>query len=271
MERFRRFFQEKIILGAVMCILLGVVLTTATTAWYAVSNSVRANGLQLKAGGTGGIKVAATAGGEDITLDKSLPLNEEGIPVLSIALKDFENIESGKIAPGAYIPMDFYITALGENMKSYAVKVQMEYKPADEHMTQEQKNRIDEMINDHIRVYQTMYEEEGIIKFSDPLTFYKEVTDDVEAAKGPLIFGQEVLVRIYWVWNYELTDIPDYEKLERFQRFQQAGGFDVPGAVRAYDEEDTILGNYIDDIWMNVYIEGRMEGVADNKWTERKS
>lgn len=36
-------------------------------------------------------------------------------------------------------------------------------------------------------------------------------------------------------------------------------------AVRVYDEEDTALGNYIDDIWMNVYIEGRMEGAAENK------
>ena len=121
------------------------------------------------------------------------------------------------------------------------------------------------MINDHICVYQTMYEEEGIVKFSGPLTFYEEVTEDVEAAKGPLIFNQEVLVRLYWVWNYELTDIPDYEKLERFQRFQGPGGFDVRSAVRVYDEEDTVLGNYIDDIWMNVYIEGRMEGAAENK------
>ena len=109
MERFGRFFQEKIILGTVMCILLGVVLTTATTAWYAINNSARTYGIELKAGGTGGIKVAAVAGGVDIMLDESLSLNEEGIPCLSIALKDFENIESGKIAPGAYIPMDFYI------------------------------------------------------------------------------------------------------------------------------------------------------------------
>lgn len=265
MERFGRFFQEKIILGTVMCILLGVVLTTATTAWYAINNSARTYGIELKAGGTGGIKVAAAAGGVDIMLDESLTLNEEGIPCLSIALKDFENIESGKIAPGAYIPMDFYITALGQNIRSYAIKVQMEYKPADENITPEQKSRIDEMINDHICVYQTMYEEEGIVKFSGPLTFIEEVTEDVEAAKGPLIFNQEVLVRLYWVWNYELTDIPDYEKLERFQRFQGPGGFDVRSAVRVYDEEDTVLGNYIDDIWMNVYIEGRMEGAAENK------
>ncbi|MDE6204084.1 MAG: hypothetical protein K2G19_11490 [Lachnospiraceae bacterium] len=233
MERFRRFLQEKIILGIVLCILLGVVLATASTAWYAVNSSVRTYGIELKAGGTGGIKVAASAGGEDIMLDESLPLNEEGVPVLSIALKDFENIESGRIAPGAYIPMDFYITALGENIKSYSIKVQMEYKPADENITQEQKKKIEEMINDHIQVYQTMYEEDGIIKFSDPLTFYKEVTDEVETARGPLIFNQEVLAQIYWVWNYELTDIPDYENMERFQRFRGPDGFDVRGAVRA--------------------------------------
>lgn len=258
MKKFKQFFQEKIILSAVMCILLAVVLATATTAWYAINNSTRAYGLELKLAGIGGIKVATKAGGEDIMSDPSLPRNEEDIPIISINLKDFENIQTGRIAPGAYGPMPFYITALAQNIKSYSIKVQMEYRPSSAKVTEGQREQIEAMIRDHISVYENMYTDgSGIVRFSDPLTYYVEETDEVTAAEGPLQYDEEVLAEIYWVWNYELTDIPNYQDIDRFR------GMDTRKAVRAYDEEDTILGNYIDDIWFNVYIEGRLEGAGN--------
>lgn len=267
MKKFRQFFQEKIILSAVMCLLLFTVLLTATYGWYAINNSAKAYGLSLKTGGIGGIKVAVEAGGPDIMSDPNLIRGDKDIPIISINLKEFENIEEDRIAPGAYGPMPFYITALGENLKSYSIKVQLEYRPATDKVTEEQKAEIEAMINDHISVYQTMYTEEKdgieIARFADPLTYYMEETDEVTAATGPLKYKEEVPVRLYWVWNYELTDIPGYESLPRFQSFLGNDGFDTRKAVRAYDEEDTILGNYMEDIWFNVYIEGRTEGERD--------
>lgn len=258
MKKFRQFFQEKIILSAVMCVLLAVVLTTATTAWYALNNSAKTYGLDIKLGGIGGIKVATKAGGTDIMADPDLPHNEEGYPIISINLKEFENIESGTIAPGAYGTLPFYITALGENIRSYSIKVQMEYRPASATVSEEQKQKIQEIINDHISVYETQYTDEtGIVRFRDPLVYYVDESDRVTAATGPLRYREEVLAEIYWVWNYELTDIADYSQIERFQNM------DTRKAVRAYDEEDTTLGNYIDDIWFNVYIEGLTKEAGD--------
>lgn len=256
MDKLRRFFQEKIILSAVMCLLLAVVSVAAAYGWYAVNNSTKAYGLELKAGGTGKIEVRIKPkndGGVDIMSNEYTPKDPNGIPIISINLKDFENIENGKIAPGAYGLMPFYITALDKSVDSYSIKVQMEYKPSENaSVTEEQKKQIESIIYDHISIYRKKIDNaDGSVSFENPLTFYA-------AATGPLEYGVEVPVEnLYWVWNYEVTDIPDYESIDRFS------GMDEKTAIRKYDEEDTILGNYIDDIWFNVYIEGRMGGAKD--------
>lgn len=259
MKKFRQFFQEKIILSAVMCVLLAVVLVSATYGWYALNDSSRTYGLDLKTGGTGGIKVAITPGGEDIMTAGYLPKitvdeREYAIVPIPIKLNEFENIREQMIAPGAYNPMTFYITSLSESIKSYSIKVQLEYKTS-ANISAEQKQKIEEMIKDHITVYQEMYTENGVVKFRKPLTYYNKVTDNVEEATGALKYNEEVEATIYWVWNYEVTDVPNYRSIARFS------GMDERSAIRKYDEEDTTLGNYIDGIYFNVSIEGSPEGV----------
>lgn len=258
MKKFRQFFQEKIILSAVMCVLLLVVLVTGTYGWYALSSSARAYGIDLKNGGTGGIRVAVEEGGEDIMENAALPkivIDHKEYAQIPIKLTEFINIEKEMTAPGAYNPITFYITSLAESIKSYSIKVQMEYK-ASEKITPAQKQEIETMIRDHIMVYQEMDTENGIVRFRDPLTYYEKLTDsDVKAATGALQYEVEVPVTLYWVWNYEVTDVPDYTSIARFR------GLDERSAVRKYDEEDTALGNYIDGIWFNICIEGSPEGV----------
>lgn len=256
MKKFRQFFQEKIILSAVMCILLAVVLVTATYGWYAINNSVKTYGLELATGGIGGIKVAIEPGGEDIMTKGYLDQVEvkgNMAAVIPINLKNFTNVEHGKIAPGVYGKLPFYITALGENVKSYVIKVQLEYETSG--ASDEQKSQIEEIIRDHIMVYKTQYTDDGIVRFSEPLTYYvDELDEDVVMATGELIYNEEVEADIYWCWNYEVVDVPDYKSISRFS------GLDKKSAIRKYDEEDTLLGNYVDKIWINVYIEGRTEG-----------
>lgn len=263
MKKFKQFFQEKIILSLVMCILLAVVLVSATYSWYAMSNSSKAYGIDLETGGTGQIKVAVEPGGEDImtagyltkvTVDEKeyayVPLKLMG------GLMNFENIQDQMIAPGAYNPMTFYITSLSESIKSYSIKVQLAYEPSAK-ITPAQKQKIEAIIKDHITVYQEMYTENGVVKFRSPLTYYDKVSDDVEEATGALKFNVEVPATIYWVWNYEVTDVPNYTSIPRLS------GLDTRSAVRKYDEEDTTLGNYIDGIYFNVSIEGSPEGAGD--------
>lgn len=247
-----------------MCVLLAVVLATATYGWYLRHNTAKLYGIDLKTDGNFGIKVAIVPGGEDIMADRSLPRIEEDnkiITVIPINLSNFSNIEEGKIAPGAYGPLPFYITSLNESIKYYTIKIQLAYKPSKDGLSAAQIAMIETMIKDHFSVYQKKYEEDGIVKFSDPITYYLYEPDEVIGAEGELQFNVEVPVDLYWVWNYELTDIPDYQNLERFPTYGGSGnrGRDDPvvrQAVRQYDEEDTSLGNYLEDIWFNVYIEG---------------
>lgn len=257
MKKFRQFFQEKIILSAVMCVLLAVVLVTATYGWYAVSNSARTYGLELATGGIGGIRVAIVPGGRDIMEENYLTqVDVKGnmAAVIPINLKDFTSVEKQKVAPGVYGKLPFYITALGENVKSYVIKVQLEYKISDK-ASPEQVSQIEKMINDHIMVY-TKMEGGSPITFKDPITYYVNETDRNEEMQttGPLKYGEEIEVDLYWVWNYEVVDIPDYTNIDRFK------GITERAAIRAYDEEDTVIGNYVEDIWFNVYVEGRAEG-----------
>lgn len=268
MKRWKQFFQEKVVVSAAMCVLLALVLTTATTAWYAINNTDSMFGLKLKTSGTGGIKVAVVSGGPDIMeAEAKLPKNEDGVPIVSINLKEFENIEQDRIAPGAYGPLTFYITSLNKGITSYELKVQLEYRPMNENVTPEQKEKIESMIRRHISVYEEKYigrDEEGndVVLFRKPLTFYRDEEDkDATAATGPLTFQEEKQVDVYWVWNYDLRDIPDYQNMALVKE----NGGDIRKAVRAYDEEDTILGNYVQDIWFNVCIEGSSREAGGGK------
>lgn len=267
MKRWKQFFQEKVVVSAVMCVLLGVVLTTATTAWYAINNRDSMFGLQLKTSGTGGIKVAVQPGGPDIMEDEAgLPKNADGVPIISINLADFENIEKQKIAPGAYGPLTFYITSLTRGITSYEIQAQLEYRPMDGTVvTAEQKQKIENMIRNHIFLYAEKYnstdaEGKPIVLFRKPVSFY-ETEEDAEAIVGPLTFDEEKRVEVYWVWNYELTDIPNYQNTALYKQYDG----NVRQAVRAYDEEDTLLGNCVKDIWINVSIQGNSREVEDSK------
>ena len=291
MKKFKQLLEEKIILSAVMCVLLAVVLITATYAWYVLYVTPKAYGLKLSTGGGGGLKVAVEPGGPDIMSDeyynryysrfgKITQFYEEEngnrnlIATIPINLKDFENIEGGKIAPGAYGKLPFYITSMSSNIRSYEIKVQFEYKPnknvtadMDEEEKAEWEEYVENMITDHFTIYQKMEGEGEDVRFHDPLTFYEKGSNRVISAKGNLPLNEEVKHELYWVWNYELTDIDSYWKLERFkEEYGDDLAVDKNGkpineivtryAIRQYDEEDTELGNYLEDIWFNVYIVG---------------
>ncbi len=252
----KKILKEKIILSFVMCILLLVALFSATTAWYAANNTAAAHGLELAASGIGGLKVAIEPGGPDLM--ELSRMTEEGIPIIPVRLKDLNNVKEQMIAPGSYGPMTFYITSLGETVTGYSIKVKLCYRQEPEsanRLTPEQQERIRQLMERHIRVYTNM---ETVSsgngqgrwgKFSGPLEYYTDVeADDGTAATGPLEFNIESKAEIYWAWNYEYTDIPGNENLPDGERKEK---------IREYDEEDTLLGNYIDDIWFEVYIAGQ--------------
>lgn len=297
LEKFKKFLEEKVILSAVMCILLALVLITATYAWYTLNNTPKMYGLELSTGGAGGLIVAIEPGGPDIMsgeyynqysnrFEEPAQFNDKDgnlIAMIPINLGSFENIEEGLIAPGAYGPLPFYITSQSASIRSYEIKVQFVYEPSEtetadmtddeKQALQEKAKYVEDMIMDHFTIYQKQYEDaEGIVRFENPLEFYEEEADSVIAARGNLTVNVEEPVELWWVWNYELTDIPEYWNIARFTDDIEDGGFgfelsvdengkaineiETRKAIRKYDEEDTELGNYLDDIYFNVYVVG---------------
>lgn len=256
MKKIKKLFQEKIILSFVMCLLLAAVLFSATTAWYASSNTASAHGMTAATGSIGGLKVAIEPGGPDLMM---LPeVNEEGIPVIPIKLTDLNNIKEQMIAPGSYGPMTFYITSLGETITGYSIKVKLFYKEeeaAENRLSPAEQEKIRKLMEEHIRVYTDMETVSGEGsqgrwgRFAGPLEYYTDdEASDGSAAEGELIFDTEIKAEIYWVWNYEYTDIPGNGNLPEEERREK---------IREYDEEDTMLGNYINNIWFDVYITGK--------------
>lgn len=243
-SRLRKLFSEKIVVSIVTCILLVMVLVAATTAWYTSSQNAAVYGLTLKTGGIGGIKVAVEPGGPDI--DTFTEKTAEGVPIIPLKLLEFENIQSKKIAPGFYSPIDFYITPLAATVKNYEIKVKLSVKQADgtaSSLTTEQLTKLESYVNQHIRVYTT---KTGEI-FSNPLTYYATSptsASDGTAARGPLNTGENH-VTLYWYWAYEYSDLPEV-----------SGNAVTPEQIRKYDEEDTMIGNYIDNIYFDFYLVG---------------
>ena len=266
MKRLKRLFQEKIILSFVMFLLLCVVLFSATTAWYSANNTAVMSGMEIGAGGIGGLKVAIEPGGPDIMM---LPeVNEDGIPVIPVKLTDLNNVKEQMIAPGSYGPMTFYITSLGEifqrigKLSPSSLSVFRRY-------------------GFHFRIYADMFFHQlfyffflfrrqfvtGLLLFPVRQPHFYGISRyrlpkgsnikrhgaigawrDRTAATGELVFNTEIKAEIYWVWNYEYSDIPGNENLPE-EELQEK--------IREYDEEDTMLGNYIDHIWFDVYITGQ--------------
>ena len=137
------------------------------------------SGMEIGAGGIGGLKVAIEPGGPDIMM---LPeVNEDGIPVIPVKLTDLNNVKEQMIAPGSYGPMTFYITSLGETVTGYSIKVRLSYREEEEagdKLSPEQREKIKELMEKHISVYtemETVSSENGQGrwgKFSDPLEYY---------------------------------------------------------------------------------------------------
>lgn len=291
MKKWKEFFRQKILLSFIMCILLLTVLVTATTAWYASNHAADVYGMSLETGGVGGIKVALVPGGKDIM---ELPdKTEEGIPVIAVKLTELNNIKDNMIAPGAYGPMTFYITPLGENIKGYSMKARLKYKEeeaASDRLSEEQRKKIEKLMTEHITVYKKQKKvdggENGIwAEFSEPIQYYtKDTAEDGTAATGTLVYNEETKAEIYWSWNYEYTDIPgngtkDGAAAEDGMNTDDGtvaeGGTNTDDGtvaddgktlkekIREYDEEDTLIGNYIDHIWFELYITGETAGESD--------
>lgn len=233
--------KEQFITTFVMCVVSVLVLIGFTVAWYSSgANNVTATGMQMSAAQAGDITIALQTGGKDIS--ELLGDNK----YVDIGLAELTNIEEGKMAPGAFGRVTFYITPKNTNVRTCNVVplVQLqqeengEWYPDPAASTEEEGDGSDggntgdttdstvptieelaEIAGKHI----AFFSDEAMTQIVDEANPYQVTWESTDA-------GTEKTAVLYWKWYYENPSSTEKEDID------------------AYDKEDTLLGNYISNM-----------------------
>lgn len=214
--------KEQFITTFVMCVVSVLVLIGFTVAWYSSgANNVTATGMQMSAAQAGDITIALQTGGKDI----SELLGDD--KYVDIGLAELTNIEEGKMAPGAFGKVTFYITPKNTNVRTCNVVplVQLqqeengEWYPDPADSTPSTIEELAEIAGRHI----AFFSDEAMTQIVDGTNPYQVTWDSANA-------GTEKTAVLYWKWYYENPSSTEKEDID------------------AYDKEDTLLGNYVSNM-----------------------
>lgn len=214
--------KEQFITTFVMCVVSVLVLIGFTVAWYSSgANNVTATGMQMSAAQAGDITIALQTGGKDIS--ELLGDNK----YVDIGLAELTNIEEGKMAPGAFGKVTFYITPKNTNVRTCNVVplVQLqqeengEWYPDPADSTPSTIEELAEIAGRHI----AFFSDEAMTQIVDGTNPYQVTWDSTNA-------GTEKTAVLYWKWYYEHPSSTDKVEIDQ------------------YDKEDTLLGNYISNM-----------------------
>ena len=239
--------KEQIITSAVMLVVSVLVLISVTIAWY-TGNQDRptVTGMQMSAAEVGEIKIALAPGGEDILVLQEN--NIEGDEYADIGLEELINIESGKIAPGAFGKVTFYITPLSNSIKKCVVtpSILLQQGSGDWYSGEESETTSTEGGEGGaggagtLPTTRELYEiTKRHIEFFIDDTMTTKVTDQTPCQ---ILWGtgeemQEKAITIYWKWHYEYPfSAAEESSLSQEQQKEK---------IDLYDQEDTKIGNYV--------------------------
>lgn len=282
--------KEQIVTSAVMCIVSVLVIISFTVAWYTVGDAAAANGIQLTAAQQGDIKIALEAGGRDIADLMADDTLEESEKYVAIGLEELSNIgfkeldEDGneqivyKIAPGTYGSVTFYVTPLAETVTSCSLKAETILKDlmgengtaytqdsGEIELADGTTVNVYELAQEHIVFY---YYEDTDTGMTNPILL-DESADGSDASKAqkavyPLTWdttagsGVERVVTIYWKWYYEdpefesaLAEAIDGLDTAEAEAKERQLRQDYREIIEEYDQEDTLIGNYIKSMQMH--------------------
>lgn len=224
--------KEEFVSGLVMLIVSVMVLVGVTIAWFSASDNVLARGMKIKAAEPGSLKIALNSGGEDISVlaEDDNPDNEYA----DIGLAALTNIENGKLAPGAFGKVTFFITpSKGVTKCNITSLVQIRQGTGTWYPDIEGKTEgstkirtLCEQVGRHI----SFYSDEAMTRVIDEDNPYQLIWADGEAET-------EKEAVIYWIWHYEYPFTQD--ESDSLTDEQKKALIDL------YDEEDTSIGKNI--------------------------
>ncbi|MBE5884265.1 MAG: hypothetical protein E7291_07600 [Lachnospiraceae bacterium] len=221
---------QEIISSAVMFVVSALVLIGFTIAWFSISAPV-ATGMAAEAAKMGEVQVALEPGGTDISF---LPENSRDA---DIGVEKFVNLDEGKLAPGTYGKVTFYVTPISNVVSlcdiAPTIKLTQDgstWYPAEEEEGEgvEAMEELYDIAQRHIAFFA---DEAMTIEITEEEPYQLKWTAE-EYLEGPL----EKEAVLYWKWYYEYPFSQEEEGLTEDEKNDK---------IDIYDDEDMRLGNNV--------------------------
>lgn len=238
--------KEEVVSTGVMTIVSVLVLIGFTVAWYSADlGRPTVLGMRMLAAEMGSIKIALTSGGEDISV---LAENDiEGDEYADIGMEKLTNIENGKLAPGAFGKVTFYVTPTEEGIEYCDIVPSVEITQdgvtwysgkqyAEERDSAEEGESANDSTITLARLYEITQEHVEFFavdgtKIDEAMPLHLTWSEDESKNKA------EKVVEFYWKWHYEYP-FTEAENRELDEDAKQQ-------KIYEYDVEDTMIGNNI--------------------------
>lgn len=217
--------KEEIVSSCVMLVVSTLVLVGFTIAWYTSRNTPVATGLKAQAVALGDVKVALTPGGDDVT-----ELMGDA-KYADIGLGQYSNLEAGKLAPGTWGSVTFYVTPINGGVRVCDIVPQVLIsQTTDEWYPAEGKGQELEELYELVKKHIQFFSDEGM---------QHEITEEqpFQLTWSSADAEQEKAAVLYWKWHYEYP-FTEEERAILSQAEQRS-------RLENYDIEDMKLGNNI--------------------------
>lgn len=279
----KKHFSEKRIMSITMVIITVFLLVAATVAWFTRNAPVGLNALGLKTDELDILYVDVriepysvdlsqeTVRYSDILTNEqlrysvyaspeqngryqltrmSLNLAEktEGV-VIDLGQPALNSIEAGKLGPGSYGQVTFWIMSKNGMNNGYRLSVEPKLSyTSNRAFAETEKQELEALVADHIRFYEQREGSSGNYRYLSPVGYG---TSAEAGKKDSLVAGEEKEVMLYWSWFYEYTDIPQ----------QDGTAISATSSdIESYDLGDTKIGNYVTQISFDFTVTGEEYG-----------
>lgn len=233
--------KEQIIVSFVTVIVGILMLIGVTVAWYSVGNNqALVSGMQMQITEVGDVTIALETNGQDISVLVADDI--EGNEYADTGLEQLTNIEDGKLAPGAFGKVVFYITPNNENVTACSITPNIMLKVGDEtwymgevaETVSSGDTSVESQLHDIATRHIAFFADEQMLQEIQDDVPYQLVWTDEEAKNG-----EEKTAVIYWKWHYEYPFSEEEQSLTAAEKEEK---------IDIYDEEDTLLGNNVEAV-----------------------
>lgn len=220
--------------------------------WYAVDSLVSADAQAMQVDSIDILTVKVLA--EDGNSKEKVPLTEvaNGSKIIDIGLANLTNVEEGKIAPGAFGEIHFYVTATSPYYNGCRMKIKPTYNFVNNLGTSITIDELKQTVDSHI----LFFTDKNVDDVTNQVTYSGKISfddgSDYLVIERVLSQNIEEEIVVYWYWPYDFNEALPY--IDGNSNISQSGTEEEN--IRQYDIFDTMIGNYLESVKLSFDIKG---------------